>query len=108
LTAVLDDDGVSLPTLVETTSYNPAAHYGLTPRKGTLQPGADADLIVVDPDERTEVRTEDMRDQSDFTPFEDRSLVFPELTMSRGEVIYEDGTVTGEEGRAEFLARPNP
>lgn len=108
LTEVLDGDRVSLPKLVETTSQNPAEHYGLAPRKGTLQPGADADLILVDPDERTEVREADMLDQSDFTPFEGRSFVFPELTMSRGEVIYEDGTVTGEEGRGEFLARPDP
>lgn len=108
LTEVLDSGRISLPDLVETTSKNPAEHYGLAPRKGSLRPGADADLILVDPDERTEVREADMLDQSDFTSFEGRSFVFPELTMSRGEVIYEDGTVTGEEGRAEFLARPNP
>lgn len=108
LTEVLDEGHISLPKLVETTSYNPAEHYGLTPRKGGLWSGADADLILVDPDERTEVQEADMLDQSDFTPFEGREFVFPELTMSRGEIIYEDGSVTGEEGRAEFLARPNP
>jgi len=108
LTEVLDSGQVSLPKLVETTSYNPAEHYGLTPRKGGFWPGADADLIIVDPDARTKVSEEDMLDQSDFTPFEGQSFVFPELTMSRGEIIYEHGTVTGEEGRAEFLARPNP
>jgi dihydropyrimidinase len=108
LTEVLDEGHISLPKLVETTSYNPAEHYGLTPRKGGFWAGADADLIVVDPDSRTEVREEDMLDQSDFTPFEGRSFVFPELTMSRGDVIYADGEVTGEEGRGEFLARPEP
>ena len=108
LTAAIEDGRVPLSTVVETTSHNPAHHYGLAPRKGTLQPGADADVVLVDPDERTEVRAADMLDQSDFTPFEGRPLVFPDLTMSRGEVIYEDGTVTGEEGRGEFLARPDP
>lgn len=108
LTEVLDGGHISLEELVEATSYNPAEHYGLTPRKGGLWTGADADLIIVDPDTRTTVREEDMLDQSDFTPFEGRSFVFPELTMSRGEVIYEDGEVIGEEGRAEFLERPNP
>lgn len=108
LTEVLDSDRLSLPRLVEKSSYAPAEHYGLTPRKGTLQPGADADVILVDPENRTEVREEDMFDQSDFTPFEGRSFVFPELTMSRGDVIYADGEITGSEGRGEFLARPSP
>jgi dihydroorotase-like cyclic amidohydrolase len=49
-----------------------------------------------------------MFDQSDFTPFEGRSLAVPELTMSRGDIIYEDGSVAGEEGRGEFLAQPDP
>lgn len=108
LTEVLDGGQISLPKLVETTSYNPAEHYGLTPRKGGLWPGADADIIVVDPESRTEISEDDMLDQSDFTPFEGRSFVVPELTMSRGDIIYQHGEVTGEEGRAEFLARPNP
>ena len=108
LTAAIEDGRVPLSTVIETTSYNPAHYYGLAPRKGTLQPGADADVVLADPNERTEVRAADMLDQSDFTPFEGRSLVFPDLTMSRGEVIYEDGTVTDEEGRGEFLARPDP
>jgi dihydropyrimidinase len=106
LTEVLEEGHVSLPKLVETTSYAPATHYGLTPRKGGLWPGADGDLVVVDPDSRTTVRAEETLDQSDFTPFEGRELVTPELTVSRGEVVYEDGEVTGAEGRAEFLARP--
>lgn len=108
LTEVLDTGAVSLSRLVEKTSYAPAEHYGLTPRKGGLWTGADADLIVVDPEDRTTVRAEDMLDQSDFTPFEGRELVFPELTMSRGERLYADGEIVGDEGRAEFLARPNP
>ncbi|AUV82111.1 hypothetical protein C2R22_11000 [Salinigranum rubrum] len=108
LTAVLDGGQISLPKLVEVTSYNPAVHYGLTPRKGGLWPGADADLVLVDPDVRTVVRAEEMLDQSDFTPFEGREFVFPRLTMSRGEVVYEDGEVVGSEGNAQFLARPDP
>jgi dihydroorotase-like cyclic amidohydrolase len=49
-----------------------------------------------------------MLDQSDFTPFEGREFVFPRLTMSRGEVVYEGGEIVGNEGNAQFLARPNP
>lgn len=108
LTAVLDEGHLSLPELVEATTYNPAAHYGLTPRKGGLWPGADADVVIVDPEQRTKIRADDMEDQSDFTPFEGRSFATPEVTIARGDVVYRDGTVTGEEGRAEFLARPKP
>jgi len=108
LTTVLDEGHISLPKLVETTSYNPASHYGLTPRKGGLWPGADADILIVDPDERRTIRAEETHDQSDFNPWEGQELVFPEMTISRGEIIHEEGTITAEQGRAEFLARPNP
>lgn len=108
LTTVLEEGHLPLPKLVETTSYNAAAHYGLTPRKGGLWTGADADVIVVDPEKRSTVRAAETHDQSDFNPWEGQEFVFPELTMARGEVIYRDGEVTGDEGRAEFLARPDP
>ena len=106
MTAVLDDRPISLPKFVEVTSHNPAEHYGLMPRKGGLWPGSDADVIVVDPDSRKEVHAEDLYHQSDFTPFEGKEMVFPEITIARGEIVQREGQITAEAGRAEFLPRP--
>lgn len=106
LTEVIDNDLMSLPKFVEATSYNPANHYHLTPRKGGIWPGADADIIIIDPDNRTEVRSEELYHPVDYTPYEGEEVIFPELTMSRGEVLYEDGEFVASEEHGEFLSRP--
>ena len=106
LTEVLDEGHLSVPKMVAVSSYNAAKRFQLTPRKGGLWPGADADIVVVDPDERTTVRADELYDPSDYNLLEGRDLVFPELTMSRGEIIYQNGELLGEEGRSQFIERP--
>jgi len=106
LTEVVENDRLPLSKLVEVSSYNAAKRFQLVPRKGGLWPGADADIVIVDPDTRTTVRGEELYDPSDYSLLEGRDLIFPELTISRGDVIFENGELTGEEERGEFLARP--
>jgi dihydropyrimidinase len=106
LTEVIDEGHLSLPKLVEVSSYNAAQRFQLAPRKGGLWPGADADIVVVDPDDRTTVRADELYDPSDYSVYEGRELIFPQITISRGEIVYEDGELRGEEGRGEFIGRP--
>ena len=70
------------------TAANPAEIFDL-PRKGRIEEGRDADLVLVDPDDTREIRGEDLHSKCRWTPFEDFSGVFPEFTMVRGEVVYE-------------------
>ena len=71
------------------TAANPADVFDL-PRKGTIEEGNDADLVLVDPDASREIRGENMHTKIDWTPFEGFDGVFPELTMVRGTVVYEN------------------
>jgi dihydroorotase len=70
------------------TAANPAHIFDL-PTKGVIKEGMDADLVLVDPEDSQEIRGEDSHSKCDWTPFEGKQGVFPELTMVRGTVVYE-------------------
>jgi len=72
----------------ELVAHNPARIFDLD-SKGRIEPGYDADLTLVDPDDARQIRGDDTHTKCGWTPFEGRLGVFPELTMVRGEVAYE-------------------
>ncbi|MDZ7701164.1 MAG: dihydroorotase [Halobacteriales archaeon] len=80
------------------TAANPADVFDL-PRKGRIEAGRDADLVLVDPDEPREIRGEALHSRCGWTPFEGRQGVFPEWTMLRGEFAYRDGRFGDARGR---------
>jgi dihydropyrimidinase len=106
---VLYEEGVlkgrmTAQQFVALTSMNPARTYGLYPRKGSLTPGADADIAIWRTDRPVTIRHADLHDACDYTPFEGRSVgAWPIITISRGEVIWEGGRVSGTPGRGQFL-----
>jgi dihydropyrimidinase len=98
---------IGLERFVDLTATNPAKLFGLYPRKGCLRVGADADFAVWDPDREVAVTQRILHDRMDYTPFEGRVLRgWPVITVSRGDVIWMDGEVTGEAGRGRFIPRP--
>jgi len=80
------------------TTANPASVFDI-PNKGRIEEGFDADLVLFDPDEVREIRGEDTHTKCDWTPFEGMDGIFPELTMVRGTVVYENR-------REELFAEP--
>ncbi len=100
---------ISVPDVVRVYSANAARVFGLFPRKGTLRPGADADVIVVD--DRTErvVDPKALRSRSDFSIYEGQTLVgWPTSVVSRGAVVLRDGVFRAERGRGRFLGKRQP
>jgi dihydroorotase-like cyclic amidohydrolase len=96
--------GLPLSRLVEMNSYTPARRFGLYPRKGAIQPGADADLVLVDLDEEREV----VHDGKGTCIYEGMRLRgWPVLTVSRGRVVFEDGEVDPDAvGHGACVTRP--
>ncbi len=91
---------------VELTSTNPAKIFGMYPQKGSLNIGADADLIVVDPDLITELHAADLHSAVDYSPFENMKVHgVPTWTISRGEVIVDDGVPVAQKGRGQLVPR---
>jgi dihydroorotase len=74
----------------DVTAANPAEIFGL-PRKGRVEAGRDADLVLVDVETSREIRGADLHSKCGWTPFEGTAGVFPDLTMVRGHVVHEDG-----------------
>jgi len=97
---------ITLPRMVELLATNPARLAGLAPRKGAIAPGADADLVVFDPDRTRVIHAPEMQSACDYEVFEGWSVTgWPSVTISRGEVVFEDGRVLGQPGRGEFVPR---
>jgi dihydroorotase (multifunctional complex type) len=92
--------------VVAVYSEAPARTYDLK-GKGRLAPGADADLVVVDPDERWEVRDSDMLSKAGWSPFAGRTLRGRAVrTYVRGRLAAAAGEVVAEPGDGRFLAGP--
>src|SRR5262249_5474132 len=97
---------ISLNRFVEITSAAPAKIFGLYPRKGTIAIGADADLVVWDPEKRHTLSQKTLHMRVDYSPFEGREVVgAPSVVMQRGRVIVRDGKFLGRPGLGQFLRR---
>lgn len=95
---------ITLERLVAVTAANPARLLGLHPRKGLLAPGADADVVVLDPETTRDIHAADLESASDYSAYEGWSVTgWPRFVLSRGEVLLENGTLTAEPGRGRFL-----
>jgi dihydropyrimidinase len=99
---------VSMSRLVELTSTNAAKAYGLYPRKGTLRPGADADVIVMPRDyEPRPVSSDNLHGLSDYTLYAGVETAPPPRTVIRhGRVAIHDGEMLSNPP-AEYLGRPS-
>ena len=97
---------ISLSRFIALTSTNAAHLFGLYPRKGTIAVGSDADLVVLDPRLRRTIDGRSMQSNADYSAYDGREVFgWPRFTVSRGEVVLEDGQVVAELGRGQWLRR---
>jgi dihydropyrimidinase len=97
---------ISLNRFVELTSTSPAKIFGLFPRKGTIAPGSDADLVVFDPEKTQRLSARTLHMKVDYNPYEGREVTgVTETVISRGRVVVDGGRFTGRAGAGAFLKR---
>lgn len=102
----VNEKRISLSQFVALTSTNAAKLYKLYPRKGTLAPGADADIVLWDPNLEVTIKADTLHQNVDYTPYENwRVRGAPKTVLARGEVIVRDGNFVGQQGRGAFLKR---
>lgn len=104
----VNENRIDIERVAEVTSYNTARIFDMYPKKGTIQPGSDADLTVVDLDLERTVSPDLLQSYSDYTIYDGWKLRgWPITTIVRGNIIMEDGEVAEEGlGQGEFVPRP--
>lgn len=97
---------ISLEQFVKVTAENPAKAYGLYPKKGAILPGADADLVLLNPEKTEELTSRQMRSAVDYTAYEGFLVQGKiEKVLLRGKVIVENNEFLGIEGQGQYQKR---
>ena len=96
---------ITIERMVELLSTSPAARFGLA-RKGAIEVGRDADIVIFDPVARREVRAADLHHTSDYTPYEAMTVdgAVRDVLVRGGDVVH-DGRFVGRRGAGRFLER---
>lgn len=109
LIPVLFTEGVvkgrmTVEKMVALVSSRPAQLFGLYPQKGVIREGSDADLVMLDTKNEIRIKAENLHHTVDWTPYEGmRVRGIPLMTISRGEILMEDGEVEYRAPRGKFL-----
>ncbi len=97
---------LTLEQFVAVTATNAAKLFGLFPHKGTIATGADADLAIWDPAMTKPVATQSFVTNADYSPYEGWPVTgWPVMTLSRGEIVFDRGSVTTARGRGRLPRR---
>jgi len=100
---------ISLPRFVELVATNPARIFGLYPQKGTLQPGADADIVLFDPGKKWVMGQVNSHSCNDWHAYEGIEVTGKiQKVFSRGELIIDDEICLAKKGRGRYLHRQLP
>lgn len=98
------NQGLPVTRFVELTAANPARLNGIYPRKGSLLPGADADISIWDPSAPWTMTSADLHMATDFTPYEGRPMIGrPVTVIVRGQVVVHDDILIGDRPRGRFV-----
>ncbi len=97
---------ISLNRFVELTSTSPAKIFGMFPRKGTIAPGSDADIVIFDPNRTITLAAKTLHMNVDYNPYEGRQVTgATDTVLSRGRLVIENGVFVGRPGSGSFLKR---
>jgi dihydropyrimidinase len=97
---------ISMNRFVELTSTSPAKIFGLFPKKGTIAPGSDADIVVFDPNGKQTLSAKTLHMNVDYNPYEGREVTGTTHTvLSRGKLVIDDGKFVGKAGAGSFIKR---
>lgn len=95
---------ITLDRVVRLASYNPARIFGVYPRKGVIQVGSDADLVIIDLAREETILNETTYTKVGWTPYHGRKVKgAPVMTLVRGRIVMENGHVLGKPGDGEFI-----
>ena len=100
------DGRITLNRMVELLSTSPAKLFGLYPRKGTIAPGSDADLVIFDPTRKKTITAAGQHSKTDYNLYEGTEVTGDvDTVLIRGTVVVDDNELRVEPGFGEYVAR---
>lgn len=94
---------------VDVNATSPARIFGLYPRKGIVAPGSDADIVIMDPDEKRTMHLADLHSNCDYSLWDGLECHgWPVLTVVRGNVLVENDKWVGPEGVGQYVPSRSP
>ncbi|MCX8011328.1 MAG: dihydropyrimidinase [Ignavibacteria bacterium] len=97
---------ISLNRWVEITSTNPAKMFGMFPRKGTIAPNSDADIVIWDPNKEHIISAKTHHMRVDYSMYEGKKIKGNvDTVISRGEIIIQEDKFFGKKGRGSYIKR---
>ncbi len=98
--------GIPLDILIGKITKKPAEIFGIYPQKGTLLPGSDADIVIIDMNMIKEVKASETKSRSDFSLYEGRKIKgWPVVTIKNGELVVENGNYVGNQSNGKYVMR---
>lgn len=98
--------GIPLELLIGKLTKTPAEIFGIYPQKGTILPGSDADIVLLDMNVNKEVKASETITRSDFSLYEGEKIKgWPVLTIKNGEIVAENGKYTGSHSSGRYISR---
>jgi dihydroorotase-like cyclic amidohydrolase len=96
---------ISMQRFVEAASARPAQVFGIYPSKGAIQPGADADVVVIDMNRTGTVAASKFKSKARYTPFEGWPMRgIPTMTFVAGNLVARDGEIVGKPGNGTIVS----
>ena len=109
LTGGVNRGRLTMSDVVSLTSYRAARLFGLYPRKGAIEVGSDADLVIVDVEREVKVDLPMLNSAVDFSPYEGYvARGWPATTIAGGQVVYDGGEVVADRARGRYLGTGAP
>jgi dihydropyrimidinase len=97
---------ITLNRMVELLATNPAKLFGLYPRKGTIAPASDADIVIFDPNRKKTITAVGQHSKSDYNLYEGTEVTGDvDVTLVRGTVVVQDGGLKVQPGFGQFVRR---
>jgi dihydropyrimidinase len=97
---------ITLNRMVELLATNPAKLFGLYPRKGTIAPGSDADLVIFDPNRKKTITAVGQHSKSDYNLYEGTEVTGDiDTVLVRGTIVVDGGELKVEPGFGQFVKR---
>jgi dihydroorotase-like cyclic amidohydrolase len=99
MTEGIHKERIDYVKLARVTSEGPARHFGVYPQKGAIQPGSDADLVLIDPDREFQLGLERSRGNNNYSIWQGKQVKgMPVMTFLRGRLVAEEGEIVAPAG----------